>query len=273
MADHQPTDDPYAKFLGIVTDTVPPDHYALLGLERFDTDDARIDNAAKKQATRLHQLASGPDRATIQKLMGEVAVARRTLADPDQKREYDEQLRNPISKTAAEKSGKPVGPKVAISIEQSEFKKKSAAAKKNSAKSPNKLLSYVATGVLLIVIGMLAFTLITRKLNPTQRRRAVATELQQTQVLEELVKSTQQSPPGEQADKKIDRSATKKKAAAKDAANKEAVSKAAARKVAAKKRAERRAAKRKRAEKKAAIEKQKAEDAKKKANQLEEKSD
>ena len=260
MADHKHTDNPYAKFLGIVDknvdENVPPDHYSLLGLERFDADDAKLGQAAKQQAARLHQLASGPERAKIQKLLGDVAVARRTLADPIQKREYDEQLRNPVLKPEAENIEESVGRSVSISVEASTSKSRPTSAKKPAASSQKALWSLVVTGGLLILIAVLGYSLIKRMSNSSQISRPVATEAQQARVLEQLVRTNQQTPPKEQAGKK-----------------REAEKQEAAKKAARKKRAERRAAARKQAEKKAAFKKRKAEAAKKKASQAETDSD
>ncbi|TWU59234.1 hypothetical protein Poly51_20200 [Rubripirellula tenax] len=208
MADRQPAGNHYAKFLGIVSDSVPPDHYALLGLERFESDVAKIDQAAKQQAARLHQLASGPDRATIQELMGRVAVARRSLTNPDQKRKYDAQLRNPTAHVdAGNRDAAAVSP-IAISTGTSAANTKSVARPRQPPRGLARHWTAVMTGTMLIVVIFLAYILMSRigssslTAEPGPSSPA-GIEAQRTQVLERLGKPIQQAELAKQAPEKV----------------------------------------------------------------------
>lgn len=83
----------YQQLLGIPLDEQPPDHYRLLGLERFESDRAAIDAAAKRLMSRLQKQLVGPDQATVRKLLDEVSGARRCLLIADRKAAYDQELR------------------------------------------------------------------------------------------------------------------------------------------------------------------------------------
>ena len=85
----------YERWLEIPSDFCPPNHYVLLGVDEFTDDESAIDAAAKKRTAYLHQIAAGPNRKEIQQLLGEVAVARRTLLDASSRSEYDEWLSTP----------------------------------------------------------------------------------------------------------------------------------------------------------------------------------
>lgn len=84
--------DKYRRWLQIPENDLPPTHYVLLGIDNYEEDFSVIEQAAKKRTTHLHQMAAGPDRAEVQKLMGEIAVARRVLLSPDSKADYDHKL-------------------------------------------------------------------------------------------------------------------------------------------------------------------------------------
>lgn len=104
MTSHQELETYYAEWLEIPSERLPPNHYALLGVEDFESDAEKIESAAKTRAAYLHQIASGPNRKVVQALLGQVAIARRCLADSEAKAGYDEELRNPApTSTAAEK--------------------------------------------------------------------------------------------------------------------------------------------------------------------------
>jgi len=89
------SDDIYQQWLEIPAEYCPPNHYALLGIDDFCDDTDVIDGAAKNRTAYLHQIAAGPNRKAVQRLMGEVAVARRTLLNSEARSEYDEWLLAP----------------------------------------------------------------------------------------------------------------------------------------------------------------------------------
>ncbi|MEL6109198.1 MAG: hypothetical protein AAFU85_24590, partial [Planctomycetota bacterium] len=100
MTSHQELETYYAEWLEIPSERLPPNHYALLGVEDFEADTELIESAAKTRAAYLHQIASGPNRKVVQDLLGRVAIARRCLTDSDSKMAYDEGLRNPRTEPA-----------------------------------------------------------------------------------------------------------------------------------------------------------------------------
>lgn len=91
MAD--PSFDPYLKWFGIRTKEVPPDHYRLLGIERFEEDSDIIANAADSRMISVKTFQSGPHSVLSQRILNEVAAAKVCLLNRDKKAEYDRQLR------------------------------------------------------------------------------------------------------------------------------------------------------------------------------------
>ena len=89
--------DPYHKWLGIPKKHQPATFYRLLGIEAFEHNPEVIAAAASRQVAYLHQLTSGPHRRQIQKLMNEIAQARRTLIDEQMRAKYDEKLRSKMA--------------------------------------------------------------------------------------------------------------------------------------------------------------------------------
>ncbi len=84
--------DPYYKWLGIQSDEQPPDHYRLLGIERFELNADVIINAAERQADQLKRYLSGDDGKTAAWLLEAVSKARNCLLGIDSHRHYAAQL-------------------------------------------------------------------------------------------------------------------------------------------------------------------------------------
>lgn len=93
--------DPYHKWLGIPPSQQPPTHYRLLGLEAFESDRDVIDAAANQRTSYLQDLAAGEHGAASQKVLNEVAAARRCLLNPNAKTAYDDELRRATTKPSA----------------------------------------------------------------------------------------------------------------------------------------------------------------------------
>lgn len=87
--------DPYEKWFNIPPSEQPPDHYRLLGIQRFEADASVINEAAEARAAFLHDVATGPQIAHTQRLLNEVAAARLCLTDSEKKADYDAQLQQP----------------------------------------------------------------------------------------------------------------------------------------------------------------------------------
>ena len=175
MDDSQPTENPYARFLGIDCASGTPNHYTLLGLPLFNEDAEAIDEAAKKRAAHLHQLASGPERQSIQKLMGEIAVARRTLTNGDQKRIYDEQLKS--AETSSRQNPSPVVPNQFEVQTHAEEEKTGTKPRSQKPKAASRTWFHIMTSVCLVIIAALVFTLLNR--NGTSQN---ATELSPSEI-------------------------------------------------------------------------------------------
>src|SRR5688500_2240961 len=81
-------------WLGLPADAWPPDHYALLGLERGAGDAARIEQEVHERMARVrsYQL-SHPESAT--EAMNRLAQAYACLTDPQAKAAYDRELARP----------------------------------------------------------------------------------------------------------------------------------------------------------------------------------
>lgn len=90
------TIDPYYFFLGIPPKHQPPDHYRLLGVERFEEDAEIIEVAADRQMRHLQYHESGDRADEVTKLLGEVSRARLCLLNPEKKAGYDATLRTLI---------------------------------------------------------------------------------------------------------------------------------------------------------------------------------
>lgn len=86
--------DPYYKWLGIPPKDQPPNHYRLLGLELFETDIDVIDTAANRLSDYLQNLVTGPQVKHSQRLLNEVAAARRCLLNTEKKQAYDARLKS-----------------------------------------------------------------------------------------------------------------------------------------------------------------------------------
>jgi RNA polymerase sigma-70 factor, ECF subfamily len=100
--------DPYRKWLGIRTMQRPPDHYQLLGLERFADDAEAISHSARQRMTQVRRLANGEVPETRQRVLNELMTAKNCLLNRKAKSEYDAQLRA--------KSGRVASPPVTTSV-------------------------------------------------------------------------------------------------------------------------------------------------------------
>jgi len=85
--------DPYWKWLGIPPEEQPPNHYRLLGVALFESDEEVIGNAADRQMLHLRTFQSGTYSDLSQRLLNELAAARLTLLHPKKRAAYDSQLR------------------------------------------------------------------------------------------------------------------------------------------------------------------------------------
>lgn len=85
--------DGYRKWLGIPPKDQPPNHYRLLGIERFEDDPDVIDAAADQRMAHVRTYQTGKNSALSQKILNELSAARICLLDPQKKVSYDAKLR------------------------------------------------------------------------------------------------------------------------------------------------------------------------------------
>jgi len=85
--------DPYYQWLGIGSKHQPPDHYRLLGIELFESDEDVIANAADRQAAHVGTYQTGKHAHDSQRLLSEISAARVCLLDPARKAKYDAALK------------------------------------------------------------------------------------------------------------------------------------------------------------------------------------
>lgn len=93
--------DPYYKWLGIPPKDQPPNHYRLLGVETFESDREVIDSFANRHIEYLQQITDGPHVRDAQRVLNELAAARRCLLDPKKKKAYDKTLKQESTPPAA----------------------------------------------------------------------------------------------------------------------------------------------------------------------------
>lgn len=92
--------DPYHEWLGISPEERPINYYSLLSLRCFESNAKAISNAADRQMAFVRTFQTGPHAEESQRILNELAQARVTLLNPEQKAEYDAQLRKERSARA-----------------------------------------------------------------------------------------------------------------------------------------------------------------------------
>jgi hypothetical protein len=87
------TFDPYHRWLGIPPKDQPPNQYRLLGIDRFESDQDVIRDAAEQRMAHVRTYQLGQYSELSQKILNELAAARACLLDPQKRAAYDGQLR------------------------------------------------------------------------------------------------------------------------------------------------------------------------------------
>jgi hypothetical protein len=87
------TFDPYYEWLGIPPKDQPPNHYRLLGIELFESNEKVIDRAADRQMGHLRTFQTGQHARESQRLLNELSKAKICLLNPEKKAAYDASLR------------------------------------------------------------------------------------------------------------------------------------------------------------------------------------
>ena len=177
MSDSREMFDPYWEWLEIPPEDQPPTYYRLLGLEDFEDDLATIDDAAKQKTAYLHPMASGPNRESVQKLLSEVAKARRTLLGSEAKAAYDESLRAdestsafpPVSAPPVEQDTVTISKPPTSGSEEEETEKPEASSRSRKKSLLNDWRVHVAS-VSVLLVGSVSFVYY----NNTKARRVAA---------------------------------------------------------------------------------------------------
>lgn len=141
--------NPYRSLLKIDS-AQRPDHYLLLGITRFESEIPIIEAAAEKRILFLQDLANSEHLDASQKLLNEVAGARRCLLSPHDKIAYDEGLRRQQEKSKA----KPASQKTKSSKSTSDTADETD--KSNGRKAKKKPSANLMTLALLGVVSVLA---------------------------------------------------------------------------------------------------------------------
>ena len=91
--------DAYYKWLGIPPSEQPPNHYRLLGINLYEADSDVIATAADRQMVHVRARRLGQHSADCERLLNELAAARRVLLNPSEKAKYDDGLRTQFAQT------------------------------------------------------------------------------------------------------------------------------------------------------------------------------
>jgi hypothetical protein len=97
--------NPYHRWLRIPLAEMPLDYYRLLGLARFESDAAVIEQAAQQRTDSLKEHVAGPQAELATRVLGEITAARTCLLTSERKSIYDAKLR---AKLATAKKPMPV---------------------------------------------------------------------------------------------------------------------------------------------------------------------
>ena len=84
--------DPYHKWLGIGDSASPPNHYRLLGIDLYESDEDVIAAAADRQMSHVRKYQSGPHAAVSQRVLNEIAKAKICLLNDASRTVYDRSL-------------------------------------------------------------------------------------------------------------------------------------------------------------------------------------
>jgi len=108
--------NPYHKWLGIRDKQTPPNHYRLLGLELWETDEDVIREAYSRQMNHVRHFWIGPHRDLCQQILDELLAARDTLLDAQLRRPYDRWLKLVRNEADAQTSAGTFSPRQPFSV-------------------------------------------------------------------------------------------------------------------------------------------------------------
>lgn len=96
--------NPYRVWLGIPLNKLPADHYSLLGLEKYESDDDVIAAAADRVMVFVKTFQTGKYSEQSQQILNEIAAARICLLNKSAKTEYDKTLHSAEKEEVSESS-------------------------------------------------------------------------------------------------------------------------------------------------------------------------
>ena len=89
--------NPYREWLDLADVETAPDHYTLLGLERFEADSQAISQAADRMMSRVRGFRPGENARVWATILDDLLDAKQCLTSPQQKAAYDTELRQGVS--------------------------------------------------------------------------------------------------------------------------------------------------------------------------------
>ncbi|MCS7470381.1 hypothetical protein NZK35_27340 [Stieleria sp. ICT_E10.1] len=160
----------YQEWLEIPAERLPPNHYALLGLTDFESDEALIESAAKSRSAYLHQIAAGPRRKIVQEMLGQVAIARRTLLSADSRSAYDEALRSSAAADAQHGASAQFATESAVTSASETSQEQQASVSRRRKKPSDWKYHGISAAVLFTIVAIVFWV----NRNPGGRRAAEA---------------------------------------------------------------------------------------------------
>ena len=121
MSTSQEAFDPYLEWLGIEPHEHPIEHYRLLGIARFESEQVTINSAADERMRHVRSFQTGPRGKFTQQLLNELATAKLCLLSIEARARYDAALKPVEPQTAVDFGPLPppvvVGGQTAVAVE------------------------------------------------------------------------------------------------------------------------------------------------------------
>jgi hypothetical protein len=91
------TFNPYHEWLQIDEQNLQPTYYELLGIKPSEADQGAIAAAAERAACRVRSHRPGANAAAWAELLDEIAAAKKCLLDPNNRQQYDRQIKSLVA--------------------------------------------------------------------------------------------------------------------------------------------------------------------------------
>lgn len=153
--------DPYHKWLSILPQEQPPNHYRLLGVALFESDMDVIEGAADRQMSFVRQYQSSEHAADAARILNELATARLCLLKPATKAKYDAKLREELGERKPAATAPKTGSPATIPM-----RKRSPASKAAARKHAPLIVGGIAALLAIVVIAYVAGGFSRRSDNP-----------------------------------------------------------------------------------------------------------